>query len=359
MATRHMPRITALLLALLFAADAAAVQVQDLVRLKGSEPAKLTGMGLVVGLKGTGDGDKYMPAIRALASLLQKQLDPNVVAAELKGTKNVAIVTVTAEIGGAGVREGDLVDVKISAVGAAKSLEGGRLFFTPLTPPIPGAKVFAIAEGDITIENEDVPTVGRVANGAQLTRNVMAQYMDEFGRLTLVLNNEVATWPMANNLASLINGYMAPDGPNIARAINQKNVVIQVPKYEQQDPAAFISQILQSYVDPSQISTGARVLINEKTGTIVVGAEVQISPVVVTHRGLTITSITPAPEPTPRAPQVRESNWTAVDPEKRGGARLIDLLRALEQLQVSSADRIAIVKEIHAMGKLHAQLIIK
>jgi len=348
---------TALLV--LAATSASATQVQDLVRLKGSESNKLSGMGLVVGLSGTGDGDKYLPAIRAMTALIQKQLDANITVADLKGTKNVAIVSVTAEIGGYGASEGDLVNVKVAALGAAKSLAGGQLFFTPLTPPVPGAKVFAIAQGDIILEDEDTPTVGVIRNGAQMTRHVPSPNMDAAGRITLVLNKEVAGWPTATNLANLVNGYMSPDGPNIARAVGPKTVIIQVPDYEQSDPAAFISQILQSYVDPSQISTGARVLINERTKTITVGADVQVSPVIVSHRGLTITTVTPKPEPDIRNPEIEEKNWAALDPQKRGGTRLIDLLKALEQLQVTADDRIAIIKEIHAMGKLHAQLIIQ
>src|SRR5690606_9756086 len=101
-------------------APAQAVQVQDLVRLKGSETSKLVGMGLVVGLRGTGDGGKFMPAMRPLAAVMQQFMDPNVIAFELKDAKNVALVTLTATLPATGVREGDRVDVYVSAVGAAK-----------------------------------------------------------------------------------------------------------------------------------------------------------------------------------------------------------------------------------------------
>lgn len=340
-------------------APAQAVQVQDLVRLKGSETSKLVGMGLVVGLRGTGDGGKFMPAMRPLAAVMQQLMDPNVIAFELKDAKNVALVTLTATLPATGVREGDRVDVYVSAVGAAKSLAGGRLFLIPMTGPVPNSPVFAFAEGPVVIEDASTPTVGVVRGGAQLTRDVMAQYIDEYGRLTLVLNDSVASWPVANNIASLINGVVAPDGPNVARAIDQKNVVVQVPQFERADPAAFISQILMSYVDPSQIGTGARVVINERTGTIVVGGDVQISPVVISHPALTITTVTPTAPPTLDQPRVEERNFIGIDPDGRGGAKLADLIAAFNQLKVEAKDRIAILREIERSGKLHAQLIVE
>jgi len=198
-----------------------------------------------------------------------------------------------------------------------------------------------------------------VRGGAQLTRDVLAQAIDAQGRLTLVLNDSVASWPMASNIASLINGVIAPEGPNVARAIDAKNVIVDVPEYERADPAAFISNILISYVDPSQIGDGAKVVINERTGTIIVSGDVQISPVIISHRGLTITTITPEPSLTPAAPATSINDFVPIDPEKRGGARLADLLQAFNQLKVEPADRIAILKEIHRSGKLHAKLVIE
>lgn len=351
--------LAALLPALTLAPAAQAVQVQDLVRIKGGETSKLVGMGIVFGLPGTGDGGKFMPAMRPLATVIQQFIDPNTVAAELKDAKNVALVYLSATVPATGVREGDRVDVHVSVAGPAKSLKGGRLFLVPMTGPLPGSPVMAYAEGAITIEDETAPTVGVIKQGGQLTTDVFAQYLDDRGRITFVLNEEVAGWPVANTLAGLINDTVAPDGPNLARAVGPKNIVVQVPDFERGDPATFISAILQSYVDPTQISVGARVRINEKTGTIIFGADVQISPVVISHKGLTITTITPAPQPSPMQPVRETQPWIALDPEQRGGARLADLLEALKQLKVDAADRIAIVKELYEIGKLHAQLILE
>lgn len=340
-------------------APAGATQIQDLVRLKGSETSKLVGMGLVVGLPGTGDGGKFSPAMRSLASVVGHLLDPNTQPIDLKDAKNVAVVILTATLPESGVREGDRVDVYVSTYGPAKSLSGGRLFLTPMQGPLPGSPVYAYAEGAVVVEDAKSPTTGVVRKGGQLRRDVMAQYLDGSGQICLVLEGANATWPTATNLMNLINGVMSPDGPNIARAMDQKNIVVKLPGGELSDPATFISQILQTYVDPSQISSGSRVVVNERTGTIIVSGDVQISPVIISHKGLTITTLNPPVIATAQNPQVEEHRFVAVDPERRGGARLADLLAAFNQLKVDSQDRIAIVKEIHRSGKLHAQLILE
>lgn len=335
-----------------------AVQVFDLARLKGAESNKIIGMGIVIGLNGTGDGGKFAPAMRSLASAMQTLVDPTVFPLELRDAKNVALVALVANLPASGVREGDKVDVHVSAM-AAKSIEGGRLFMVPLIGPQKDSPVIAFAEGPIVVENAKFPTVGVIRGGAQLTRDIYVQYMDNGGRITLVLDESVATLPMANNLANLINGNLAPDGPNIARVIDQKNIVVDVPTQERRNPAAFIASVQQTYVDPQMINTGARVVINEKSGTIVFSSDVQVSPVGVTHRGLTINMITPEPQPSPTNPKVERQGVLGVDPDNRGGAKLADLIKAFNQMKVEPADRIAIIKEIHRSGRLHAQLMIE
>jgi flagellar P-ring protein precursor FlgI len=342
----------------LLTSAAQAVQIQDLVRLKGGESNKLIGLGLVVGLGGTGDGGKHEPAMRRLAAIMQNMGDPNVVASELRDTKNVALVSISATLPAEGVREGDTVDVHVASLGKASSLKGGRLFLIPMTGPRPGMGVFALAEGAITIEDEMTPTVGVVKNGAQLTRDIFANYVNPAGQITLVLNRAVAGIPMANNLANMINDLMVPDGSEqIAIAIDGHNVVVQLPRWEQEAPARFLSQILLTDIDPSLIPTGSKVVINARTKTIIVSGDVEISPVIIMHEGLTITTITPPQVGTPERPLVAEQNSVAIDPQQRGGARLADLLQAFNQLKVPADDRIAILRELNRSGKLHAQLI--
>jgi len=336
-----------------------AVQIQDLVRIKGHETSKITGMGLVVGLPGTGDGGDYLPAMRPLAKMINTLIDPTANVVELGDGSNVALVSLSAEIPAHGVREGDRIDVHIASIGPAQSLEGGRLLLVPMIGPSKDAPRMAFAEGAIVIEDEDSPTTGVVFDGAQMTRNVMAKFLDPYGRMTLVITDEDASWSVSNNIANLINDLIAPDGPPVAKALDAKNVIVQLPRAQQESPAPFISQVLATYIDPSQVVTGAKVVINERTGTIIFSDDVQISPVGILHEGLSVTTITPEPIPTPAAPLVETTNAIAFDPEKRGGAKLADLMAALDLLKVDAKGQISIIKAIDRAGRLHAELIIE
>ncbi len=333
---------------------ARAVQIGDLVRIKGSEQSKLVGMGLVVGLKGTGDGGDFRPAMDPLAAVVRHFIDGTIVAADLEDAKNVALVALEATTPATGVREGDLVDVHVSAIGAAKSLKGGRLLMMPMTGPLPDSPVFAYASGRVAVEDKGVPTVGVIRHGGQIYRDIRAQFIEN-GRMTLVLNAPNATFQVADTIASTINDLML-GGPRIARAADQKNVVINLPSAELRNPAPFISEILSTVLDPAFIQTGARVRINEKTGTIIMSGDVQISPVSISHGGLTISMITPEPQATAQAPQIEDHRFIGIDPEQRGGEKLASLIAAFNQLKVPVEDRIAIIKEIYSIGKLHAQV---
>ncbi len=340
--------------------QAAALQVRDLARIKGAERSTLVGMGLVVGLKGTGDG-KFLPAARPLAAVMQRLIDPNTVAAELKDAKNVALVALEATVPADGVREGDRIDVYVSAIGTAKSLEGGRLFLFPMTGPLPDSPVFAFASGPVLIEDRDTPTVGVVKQGAQMVADIRARFMNDAGQITLVLNEQDAGWANAFIIADLINHEMSVDGTpaTIAMAVDPRNVVIDMPAWERANPAAFISRVLQSHLDLSIISSGAKVLINQRTHTIIVGADVEVKPTFISHPGLTITTITPQPQPTAANPDVNASNFIGFDPQNLGGTRMRDLLAALEQLKVPAPDRVTIIRELKASGALKAELIIQ
>ena len=353
-------RLAAAILALGLVNVAAAVEIQDIARIKGSESNKLVGVGLVVGLPGTGDGGKFQPAMRELTALMQSLVgDPTVGVMELRDVANVAIVSVTAFVPATGAREGDTINVRVSSIGPASSLEGGSLFMTALKGPKRGAPVYAFAEGELSVEDPQFPTKAVIRNGAQMSQDIYAMSLDAFGRMTIVIDQTHAGWPLANTLAALISEDMDPDGPPIAQAVDQKNVIVQLPSYEQANPSAFISRIMELPLPPELIRSEARVVVNERTGSIVMTGDVQMSPVMISHPGLTITTITPEPTPTTAAPRVGREDFVGIDPQRAGGARLADLLTAFNQLKVPANERIEIIKEIHRSGKLHAKLVME
>lgn len=344
----------ALLIIAIAGPGAHATQVGDIVRIKGAESSRLVGLGLVVGLAGTGDGGKFRPAMNPLAKVVRTFIDAETVTEQLKDVKNVALVALEAPTPEGGFREGDRLAVHVSAIGSAKSLKGGQLLMMPMTGPLPDSPVFAHASGPVVIEDPQVPTRGVIRNGAVAVADVHPSYIRQ-GTITLVLNEANATPQTATTIASIINA-LDPDDRRIARALDQKSIIVTVPAAELDDPMPFIAEVLGAYIDPGYIETGARVRINERTGTIVMSADVRISPVSISHGELTIRVVEPAPEPTDDAPRVREQRFIGIDPERRGGAKLSDLLSAFNQLEVAVQDRIRIIKTIHAMGKLHAEL---
>lgn len=339
----------------------AGIQLQDIVRLKGAESSKIIGMGIVVGLNGTGDDGKFGPAMRPLTAMANRLIDPTTVAQEMSNLKNVALVYLSVKIPSSGVREGDQLDVHVAAPGA-KSLQGGRLILCPVMPPIKprkGEKAYplAYAEGAIKVEGEDNLRTGVIKNGATMTIDIYSQFINEKGQITLIINQHHTSFSLSNLIANMINDLKARDGAPIAKSDDQKNIVINIPTEELNNPVGFISEIMSLDFDPSIIRGQARVVINEKSGTIVWTGNVHISPVIITHKDLSITTITPAPRPTPEQPNVETNTALPVDPQKKGGATMKDLQDALNMLKVGAQDQIAIVKQLNAAGAIHAQVI--
>jgi len=276
--------------------------IGDVTHLKGQRINRLIGMGLVAGLNGTGDGDKYAPTMRALAEGLKHLAVPIAALDELQDTRNVALVLVEVAIPENGVREGDRVDVQVSAFGAAKSLAGGRLLPTPLVHhDMSMSTVFAFAGGPLRLVNPTIPTRAIVPGGAVMEEDVLLGYLARGRELpytsdwiqpsaryvTFVLNDEHATWALAHEIATTIDSELSlAAGVNrVALAVDPKNVLVLVP--EEQTPASWIRDIetLLLLVPENE----ARVVINRHTGTIVVSGNVSISPVVVSQKGLTVT----------------------------------------------------------------------
>jgi flagellar P-ring protein precursor FlgI len=351
-------RISIVLLAIAcMAAPAGAVKIADITRIGGERTNILTGLGLVYGLKGTGDGGSFAPAIAPLRSMLSKFGDP-VTVAQLNNAANVAVVMVTATVPAPGARDGDHLDVHVSSVGAAASLHGGRLFVTPMQGPLPGGPLLALSEGPITIEDPSTPTVGVIraaAGGAVMETDLPAHVIDAGGRFTLILDEYSTSWGTASRIAKIINDSESNAGEILATAIDGKNVLVTIPSSERDHPDSFIARIQQLPVQ--MIATKARVTINQKTGTIIMTGDVEISPVVISHNGLSISTVMPPPQATLRNPVVTDHEAIAVSTVDEPNGNLQDLVAAMEQLKVPALDRIQIIEELYKTGKLHAELI--
>jgi len=346
----------ALLLALLMCVPAHAVRVRDVTHLKGRRNNRLIGYGLVVGLNGSGDGSKYETTILTLQSLLQK-FSVQVPAVMLKDSKNVAVVLIDATLPENGVREGDKIDVQVSSIGAAKSLRGGRLVLTPLQD-INRDSLYAFASGPVVLLDPDAKTTGVIRGGAVMEADVMHTYINEKHQITLVLENDYASFGWSSAIAERINEDASEVGRarRIARAIDPKNVIVDIPEVHRAEPASFIANIED--IELILPATEAKIVINRRTGTIVIGDGVEIGPAVVSHNGMSITTLTPPPAPTREDPLIEQQFAVGIDAPNRPrrAARLQELVSALNALRVPARDIIEIIELLHRSGKLTGKL---
>lgn len=357
------PWTTAMCLALVIAAAAGvdraeATRVKDLTHLKGRRENHLIGYGLVVGLAGTGDGGKYETSIITLAKLLENLQMP-VPPAMLRDTKNVAVVLVEATIPDNGVREGDKIDAQVSSIGVAKSLVGGMLVMTPLQGP-GRDEVFALARGRIEIPPDaKVKTTGAIKGGAVMEADVIHNYVDETWAVTFVLEDDFANFSWATAIADRINEHVSEVGQvrRVATAVDAKNVVVRIPEPDRDRPAHFIANVesLELFELPPN---EAKVIISRRTGTLVISGEVEIGPAVISHNGMSITTVQPPPKPTEENPLVREEYVAPISAPRtsRGAARLRELVDALNQLNVPSREIIEIIENLHRGGQLKGKL---
>jgi flagellar P-ring protein precursor FlgI len=195
-----------------------------------------------------------------------------------------------------------------------------------------------------------------VKRGAVMEDDMPYRFIED-GKFWLVLEDPTASWTAASTIAKMINEAEGDGSETIATAVDPKNVLVAIPPIELARPDSFISRVqrLPVPIFPAE----ARVQINERTGTLIVTGDVEISPAVIIHKGLTISTIDPKPVPGPRNPMVTTKEAVALDTTNAGGAKLQDLVGALEQLKVPAEDRITIVKELHKTGKLHAKLLVE
>lgn len=333
----------------------ARVRLENICTIQGQKEVRLTGLGLVVGLNGTGDGGKNLPTIRALASALKLMNNPVAEPADLKNANNVAVVLIEATIPRTGLRRGQRIDCHVSSLMGAKSLRGGRLLVAPVeTAEIANDLVIGLASGPIYIEDVNVSTTGRIPQGLILEQDVASLFVDrEHGDIvTLLLDAEHAGFHTSSEVARVVNAEFTFEvgGRQLARAVGPGVIEVSIPEQYRQVPVDFIAQVLDVGIDNPH--TQARVVVNAKTGTIVVTGEVEITPVVISHKNLNIEIGNPAP--------VGGVPFVSVDQERTQPQQsLKQLVDALNQLRVPPAEVIAILRELHSSGKLHAVFVEK
>ncbi len=345
----------------------AAISIQDLVRIKGQGRSVLRGVGIVVGLRGTGDSGKELNFARPLAEIYRNSQIPVADVRELERAKSAALVWIDCEIPEGGAQIDDRLDVFVSVMHSASSLEGGRLIIAPLLGPLPGQPEYAMAMGGITIEDKERPTVGRIRLGASVVRDVLMPEIDK--SMTLVVRPHFRGWTTTRTIANAINGSVGSaigettEGlePAAARADDDMSVTVQIPEAERGDPANFIARVLGTRISPTLLDLPAQVVVNERTGAMVITGDVEISPVAIAYKDLVVSTTTPPAVPTAQDPLVTRETLIPMSTTGRQGerARLADLVAAFKHLDVPVKDQIHIISEIHKTGRLHATLIVE
>ena len=355
-----------LLFLTLGAGSAFGARIKDIAQLKGVRNNQLVGYGLVVGLNGSGDSKDTKFTVQSLVNML-KRLGVSVDRSVVK-VNNVAAVMVTAALPPF-AKAGDAIDVTVSSIGDAKSLSGGTLLMTPLKAP--DGQVYAVAQGPLLVGGmaasgagakvqQNHPTVGRVPGGALVEKQV-AFALDP--RKDLVYQLDQADFTTVSRMASAINKSF---GQHLAQPIDGGSLRIHVPTDSQRQLVNFIAKVEDLDVTPDSV---ARIVVNEKTGTIVMGQDVRIDTVAVSHGNLNLV-ISESPQVS--QPNALSQGQTAVVPrtnikvsEDKGnlvvmhmGVSLGDIAQALNAIGATPRDLIAIFQAIKAAGALHAKLTI-
>ncbi len=354
-----------------------AERIKDLAGIAGVRSNHLVGYGLVVGLDGSGDQTNQTPFTTQSFKNMLKQFGITVPEGARMQLKNVAAVALHAELP-AFAKPGQQLDVTVSSLGNAKSLRGGSLLIAPLKGV--DGKVYALAQGNLVVgglgvEGQDgskitvnVPSVGRIPNGATVEREVTTTFDD--GK-PIVFNLHRADFTTAKRVADSINQML---GPDVARPIDAMSVSVDAPV----NPAHrvnFLSLLENIEIKPGEAA--AKVIINSRTGTIVVGQHVRISPVAVTHGSLTVTisERTEVSQPNAFAPDgadvvvvpqtdqiTVQSGGTDGGPNPMfkfaPGPTLDDVVRAVNEVGAAPGDLMAILEALKQAGALQAELVV-
>lgn len=359
----EMKKFAVILLVFFISLQASAnVKIRDLVNVKGIRDNQLIGYGLVVGLNGTGDKTGTEFTIQSLVNMLER-MGITVNKDDVK-VKNVAAVMVTAKLS-AFAKNGSKTDVVVSSIGDAKSLEGGTLLMTPLSAA--NGQTYAVAQGPISVGGMNVssggagavknhPTVGMIPNGALVEREIDFQMNTNFFEIAF------NTYNMTNVVRAkdAINAYI---GSDVAVITSPTSIKVDIPDVFRTNFYDFMDSVLSVPVEPAG---KAKVVVDERTGTIVMGADVRISTVAVSHGNLTITIsstvdternlFNPFEETRTETTNIQvqeEPNKLMVVPE---GISISDLVKALNSIGVTPRDLISVLQAINSAGALHGEL---
>ncbi len=356
-------------LAMLLTAPVQAERIKDLATIQGVRNNQLLGYGLVVGLDGSGDKVSSSPftqqSLRSMLTQLGIVVPPNV----NLNPKNVAAVTVHADLPPFS-KPGQQIDVTVSSIGDAKSLRGGSLLMTPLKG-IDG-QVYAVAQGNLVVgglssEGADgskvtinIPSSGRVPGGATVERSVPTPFGQD---AMLTLNLKQSDFTTVQRVTEAINKTI---GAGTAMAVDATSVKVNAPKNPGQR-VGFVSMIENLQVDPADAI--ARVIVNSRTGTVVINSTVRVSPAAVSHGSLTVTI---SENPQVSQPNPLANGQTVVTPQSdvavsEGGSRMFvfdpgvtldTVVRAVNQVGAGPSDLVAILEALKQAGALHADLVV-
>ncbi len=341
-------------------------RIKDLASVEGVRENQLVGYGLVVGLNGTGDTLNNSPFTRQSAQAMLERLGLNTRGANMR-TANMAAVIVTANLAPFST-QGTRLDITVSSLGDAKSLQGGTLLVTPLLGA--DGEVYAVAQGSVTISGfsaggeaasitRGVPTVGRIANGALIEREIDFQ-LNRQRALRLALRNPDFT--TARRMAAAINDFI---GDATAEPTDPSTVTVQIPKTYKGNMIQLLTEIEQLRVEPDQ---RARIVIDERSGIIVMGRDVRVSNVAVAQGNLTVTI---SEQPAVSQPNPLSQGQTVVVPRTgvkvdtgegarlaivKEGVTLREVVDGLNALGVGPRDLIAILQAIKAAGAMQAEI---
>jgi len=340
-------------------------RIKDLANIEGVRQNQLVGYGLVVGLNGTGDTLNNIPFTKQSLQAMLERMGVNIRGATIR-TGNVAAVMVTGNLPPFGT-QGTRMDVTVSALGDSKNLQGGTLLVTPLLGA--DGNVYAVAQGSVTINGfqaegaaasitRGVPTVGRIANGAIIEREIEFA-LNRLPNVRLALRN--GDFTTAKRIAAAINDFL---GAKSAEPLDPSTVQLSIPPEFKGNVVAFLTEIEQLQVEPD---LGAKIIIDERSGIIVMGRDVRVATVAVAQGNLTV-SISESPQVSQPAPfsrgrtvvTPRSSVTVSEDGKKfavvRDGVSLQQLVDGLNGLGIGPRDLIGILQAIKAAGAIQADI---